>query len=206
MLFLALILRLAIAPNQPAVPAVQGDTPKPFIDNARVRVWDVRSATTANSLPRDPSLDSVVVSLEPASAAGRVLFRPKGVTGTTASGTDATHVVVIEVKDVTVAPIKNPSGYPTAFPRTGSRKIVDHDRLLVWDFSWTPGEPTRMHFHDKDVVVVYLETGDLRSTTPDNEMVVNHYEAGTIKFNPRDRVHTELLVAGKQRAIITELK
>ena len=63
-----------------------------------------------------------------------------------------------------------------------------------------------MHFHDKDVVVVYLQTGDLKSTTSANDAVVNHYEAGTIKFNPRDRVHTELLVMGTERAIITELK
>ena len=29
--------------------------------------------------------------------------------------------------------------------------------------------PTPVHFHDKDVVVVYLEDGSLRSTTPDGQ-------------------------------------
>lgn len=63
-----------------------------------------------------------------------------------------------------------------------------------------------MHFHDKDVVVVFLEDGDLKSTTPDGKDVVNPYTSGTVRFNLRDRTHTETLVRGKQRAIITELK
>ena len=63
-----------------------------------------------------------------------------------------------------------------------------------------------MHFHDKDAVVVFLEDGDLSSTTPDGKVVVNSLTSGTVKFNSRDRTHTETLVRGKQHAIITELK
>lgn len=65
---------------------------------------------------------------------------------------------------------------------------------------------TPMHFHDKDVVVVFLEDGDLSSTTPDGQVVVNSYTSGAARFNPRGRIHTETLVRGKQHAIITELK
>jgi len=63
-----------------------------------------------------------------------------------------------------------------------------------------------MHFHDKDVVALLLEDGDLKSTTPDGQAVVNSYTSGTVRFNPRNRTHTETLVRGKQRAIFTELK
>ena len=65
---------------------------------------------------------------------------------------------------------------------------------------------TPMHFHDKDVVVVFLDDGDLSSTTPDGKVTTNSYTSGTVRFNARDRTHTETLVRGKQRAIITELK
>jgi len=65
---------------------------------------------------------------------------------------------------------------------------------------------TPMHFHDKDVVVVFLEDGDLKSTTLDGKEVVNKYTTGTVRFNQRDRTHTETLMNGRQRAIITELK
>jgi hypothetical protein len=63
-----------------------------------------------------------------------------------------------------------------------------------------------MHFHDKDVVALFLEDGDLKSTTPDGQAVVNSRASGTVRFNLRNRSHTETLVRGEQRAIIMELK
>lgn len=103
-------------------------------------------------------------------------------------------------------PIANTSGYPLGFPRPGSKKLLENDRVIVWDYTWKPGVPTPMHFHDKDVVVVFLEDGDLKSTAPDGQETVNQYTSGTVKFNQRSRTHSETLVKGKQRAIITELK
>ena len=103
-------------------------------------------------------------------------------------------------------PLANASGFPNAFPRPGVKKRLENDKVLVWDYTWTTGVPTPMHFHDKDVVVVYLENGALKSTTPDRQSVVNDLSRGLIRFNARDRIHTEELVKGKSRAIITELK
>jgi hypothetical protein len=110
------------------------------------------------------------------------------------------------LKDVRVPPLKNNSGFADAFPRQDGKKLLENDRIVVWDYSWTPGKPTVMHFHDKDVVVVYLGNGDLSSTTPDGKTVVNSYTFGQAKFNPRDRTHSELLVKGSQRVIAVELK
>src|SRR6202167_63733 len=114
--------------------------------------------------------------------------------------------IVIDLKDHPVAPIPNTTGYPLAFPRPGSKKILENDRVIVCDYTWTPGVPTPMHFHDKDVVVVFLDDGDLSSTTPDGQVTVNSFTPGSVKFNPRGRTHTETLMRGRQRAIITELK
>jgi len=105
-----------------------------------------------------------------------------------------------------VAPIANTSGFPNAFPRPNGIKVYEDARVIVWDYTWTPGVATPMHFHDKDVVVIYLGNGSLRSTTPDGKSVVNKWKPGDTRFNPRDRVHTETLVDGQLRAIITELK
>lgn len=113
---------------------------------------------------------------------------------------------MIDLKDHPVAPIGNTSGYPLAFPRPGSKKIFENERVIVWDYTWMLGVATPMHFHDKDVVVVFLEDGDLSSTTPDGKVTVNSFKPGAVRFSPRDRIHTETLVRGKQRAIITELK
>jgi len=163
---------------------------KAVIENDRVTVWDVAEPTN-----RQP-FDAVVVSLS-----GSAAFLPKG----TAPKPEG-RSIVIDFKDHPVARLANTSGYPLAFPRPGSRKILENERVIVWDYTWTPGVPTPMHFHDKDVVVVFLDDGDLSSTTPDGKVVVNSFTRGTTRFNPRDRTHTETLVRGKQRAIITELK
>lgn len=164
--------------------------PKPAIENDRVVVW-----AFTDSVPAQP-LDSVVVSFS-----GDAVFLPKG-TPLKIAG----RSLVIDLKDHPVAPIENTSGYPLAFPRPGIKKILENDRVIVWDYTWEPGVPTPMHFHDKDVVVLFLEDGDLKSVAPDGQAQVNPYTSGTVRFNPRGRTHAETLVRGKQRAIITELK
>ena len=163
---------------------------KLLIDNDRVLVCDVTGRTTTRSL------DAVVVSLS-----GSAEFVPKGKTSNVSG-----RLITIGLKDHPVAPIANTSGYPLAFPRPGSKKILENERVIVWDYTWMPGIATPMNFHDKDVVVVFLENGSLSSTTPDRKVGVNPYTAGTVRFNAHDRTHTETLVSGKQHAIITELK
>ena len=168
---------------------------KPVIDNDRVAVWDVPGPADAQPL------DAVVVSLS-----GTAEFLPKGMTPKLAEGKPAGRSIVIDLKDHRVAPIANTSGYPLAFPRPGSKKILENARVIVWDYTWTLGVATPMHFHDKDVVVVFLDDGDLTSTTPDGKATVNSYKFGMVRCNLRDRVHTEALIRGNQHAIITELK
>ncbi len=76
----------------------------------------------------------------------------------------------------------------------------------MWDVTVGKAKATAMHFHDKDVVVVYLDNGDLSSTTLDGKTTVNSYVFGQAKFNARDRTHSELLSKGSQRVIAIELK
>ena len=164
--------------------------PRPVIDNDRVTVWDDGTS------PEAQALDAVVVSLS-----GSAAFLPKGTT----PGVEG-RSIIIDLKDHPVAAVTNMTAYPLSFPRPGSKKILENDRVIVWDYTWKPGVATPMHFHDKDVVVVFLEDGDLTSTTPDGQVVENSFTPGAVRFNPRGRIHTETLVRGKQHAIITELK
>src|SRR5262245_39801531 len=127
-------------------------TLKPSIDNDRVTVRDA----SVYSVTAQP-LDAVVVS-----ASGVATFVPKGATAKLSG-----HLLVIDLKDHPVPPIENKTGYPLGFPRPGSKKLLENARVIVWDYSWQPGVPTPMHFHDKDVVAWFLEDGDLSSTTPD---------------------------------------
>jgi hypothetical protein len=166
----------------------QGAQPKPVIDNARVRVWENRPP--AGSF----EFDTLTVS-----ASGSVRYYKAGALA-------VAERFIISFKPGAVKGIPNTSGFPLAMPRPGAKTILDNEHFTAWDYTWTINRPTPMHFHDKDVVVIFLEEGDLQSTTAKGDVTLNQYKPGTVRFNARDRVHTEELVRGKQHAIIVELK
>jgi len=174
-----------------AAPALASEAPA-VIDNERVKVFD-----TTESMAAMPG-DFVAISF----AGGNAVFGHAGET----AGSNGARTIVIDLKNHPVAPLANTSGYPNAYPRPHIEKLLENDRVIVWRYRWNPGEPTPMHFHDKDVVVVYLEDSALQSTEPNGKSVVNDYKSGDIRFNRRDRVHTELLVRNAASAVITELK
>jgi hypothetical protein len=187
----------ALAPLTLLVATTAGTTlgqgVQPSVDNERVTVWD-----TTSPLP-PAEHDFVAVSI---SRKRSVVFGHKG----DIPGVAGSRTVVIELKDHLMAPIPNNSGYPNAFPRPRAKKLLENDGTIVWSYSWKLDEPTAMHFHDKDVVVVFEEDTALKSTTPDGNSVVSENKSGDIRFNRRDRVHTEVLVRGTGSAVITELK
>jgi predicted metal-dependent enzyme (double-stranded beta helix superfamily) len=219
---LVLLVSLLPAPLQELPKAFPREGAKQLIDNERVTVWDVTLEKGKATAMHRHSLDTVLVDLADASVnvtqpngrsapnsvkKGHVSFLQKGSAEKQEGVSDTPRrSIMVELKDVKVAPLQNKSGYPDAFPREGSKKVLDNPRVVVWDFSWTPGKATAMHFHDKDVVVVYLDNGELSSTTPDGKTTVNSYVFGQAKFNPRDRTHSELLSKGSQRVIAIELK
>jgi hypothetical protein len=166
---------------------------QPKIDNERVTVFD-----TAGTLPRADH-DFVVI---PLARKGSAEFHHMGdIPGNTGS-----RAIVIELKDSPLKTYPNNSGYPNAFPRPRAKKLFENERVIVWSYRWKLGEPTPMHFHDKDVVVVFEDDTTLKSTTLDGASVINHYQAGEVRFNRGDRTHTELLVKAAGSAVIVELK
>jgi hypothetical protein len=175
----------------PQTPSTAGGT-KQLIDNQRATVWEVTASSDS------AKGDRVTIDL---TKPGNAVFTKKG-----DAQPKMPHSVVIDIKDANVAPVPNKSGYPLAFPREGVKKILENNRVIIWDYTWTRGKPTVMHFHDKDVVVVYLADGKLKSTTPDGQSVVNTISFGKTTFNAPNRSHSEELVEGSARAVIVEFK
>jgi hypothetical protein len=183
--------------------ALHGQELKPAIDNERVTVWGGTWARgTIN--PAAPDRDAVVMRLTGPHARTASFFA-KG-SARKEHGDIGARSLIIELKDHPVPPLENKSGYPLAFPRPHVKKLLENDRVIVWSYRWNPGEPTPMHFHDKDVVVVYLEDTALTSTKPDGSKTLNEYKAFDIRFNKGDRVHTEQLARGTGSAMMMELK
>ena len=166
---------------------------EPAFENARVIVWDTRTALPA------ATHDFVAV---PLSQMGTARFGHRG----EIPSKDGTRTIVIELKDTALAPIRNNSGYPLAYPRPNATRLFENDRLIAWDVRWPPGEPTPMHYHDKDALAVFEATGAIQSTTPDGKKTAGPNQIGQIIFAGRDRTHSEMLLRGQARAVIIELK
>lgn len=201
--------------------------PVPIIDNERVTVWYPAPVLTGR--PNDAVVISVAEGLpatvnayfHPAGSMekvtggaieigiGAVISQGQAINPQVTADTDAASAksLRVEIKAAGhIDPLPNASGYPEAFPRPGSFRMLNNDVVTVWDYRWTVNEPTPMHFHTKDVVVMFLEDGTLVSTTPDGTETANQHYSGEVKFNRADRVHTETLTTRNQRAIIIELK
>jgi hypothetical protein len=166
--------------------------PAALIDNERVKVWD-----TTESIPAMAD-DFVAIDF----AKGTAVYGHAG----EAAGSRGVRTVIIDLKNHPEPPLVNNSGYPNAFPRPHVDKLLENDRVVVWHYRWYPNEPTPVHFHDKDVVVTYLEDSALQSTEPNGKVVLNEYKSGDIRFNRGNRTHSELVVRGTASAVLMELK
>jgi len=204
------------------VPAVfPRDGAKQLIDNERVAVWDVTWPKGKSTALRQSKYDMVTIDLENATIRvtnakgkaksstfklGQAVFVEKGGSQMEEGTSDPSrHAIVIELKDLVVGPLDYHSAFPDAFPRDGAKKLLYNKRVTIWDYTWKRNSPTPMHFHTKDVVVIYFETGEVKSTAIDAKVTINNVEPGMVRFNARNRTHTEELIKGASRAIIVEL-
>ena len=192
------------------------ESPAAVIDNERVTVRDVTLEQGKPGPVIEHAGDYVVLyakggALRSANGktanhvSGSATFGHGGTTSDTASKGTA-HEVIVELKDASSKTVANTSGLPPAFPRPGSKKVFENGKVRVWNYAWQPGKPTPLHFHNTEVVVVYLGDGDVASTTPDGKKTVNHHNPGDIVFNAANRSHSEELVKGAQSGIMMELK
>lgn len=211
------------------VPA-QVEYPAPFprdgavavVDNDRVTVWDVTWPKNKPTAMHKHVYDLVGIELADATVAvttlngrarssnvsrGHVLFLSKDTIHMEEGLSDnPRHATLIDLKNAPSPAYPNKSALPLAFPRDGAKQLLDNSRVTIWDYTWKPGQPTPMHFHDKDTVVVYMEDGELKSTTPDGQSNQFTIQSGRAQFSTGNRAHSEELIKGNVRAIIVELK
>ncbi len=216
------LLLLAVLQTAELPHAFPREGARQVFDNERVTIWDVTWIKSKPSPMHRHRYDLVGVYLvgspikvtmpdgtsrESKVAEGFVLFQPKGVTHIEEGLVDENprHAILIDLKDHSVPPVLNTSGLPLAFPREGAVNRLENERVAIWEYRWSD-QPTPMHFHDKDVVVVVLEGGEIESTMADGKSRVARVARGEASFTPGNRAHTEKAVSGNARAILVELK
>lgn len=196
--------------------SAQAQVPAPVIDNGRVTVEDLILKQGQPGPAIEHGGDFIILYV----TGGRIR-RADGVTQTALAGSaiaghggttsdtalDASvHEVVVELKDAPSNTVPNTTGLPPGFPRPGAKQVFENDKVRVWNYTWLVGKPTPMHFHNTEVLVVYLGNGDIAATTPDGKKTLTHHNPGDIVYNLANRSHSEELVRGEMSGIMLELK
>jgi hypothetical protein len=97
--------------------------------------------------------------------------------------------------------------YPPAFPRTNATKLMETDRVVVWDIVWPKGQPTPMHQHVHDQVGTYYATGGRAITTPDGVTRQTTTPVGGLSTTRKGTTHIEEGTTDPPlRAVFIELK
>src|SRR5687768_8190170 len=142
----------------PATSATDGT--KQLIDNQRVTISEVTWTKGQRSPERQYNEDTLVVPLTPLALKisgadgktttvrvklGEAQLWKKGTRQTEEAESDG-RAIVARFKDFKGPVYKNDSGFGPAFPRPRVKKLVENDRIAVWDYTWVQGQPTPNHF------------------------------------------------------------
>jgi quercetin dioxygenase-like cupin family protein len=97
--------------------------------------------------------------------------------------------------------------YPSPFPRQGAVKVLENDRVVVWDVTWPKGYRAPLHEHYRDSVIVTLTGGTIRKFPLHGGSSVVAYKDGSVVFAPRGTIHSEEGISDVPRhAIVIQLK
>jgi len=97
--------------------------------------------------------------------------------------------------------------YPPAFPRQNATKLLETDRLVIWDIVWPEGQPTPMHRHLYDQVGTYYQAGGRRITTIDGAERESFTEVGGLSNTRKGTLHIEEGTTDPPlRAVFIEIK
>jgi hypothetical protein len=106
-----------------------------------------------------------------------------------------------------VEAVSSQSSLPPPFPRTNATRLLDTDRITVWDIVWPKGQPTAMHRHVYDQVGTYYAPGGRSITTPDGTARTTMTEVGRLSTTRKGTTHIEEgNTDSPLRAVFVELK
>jgi quercetin dioxygenase-like cupin family protein len=97
--------------------------------------------------------------------------------------------------------------YPPPFPRPGAVKMLDNDRVQVWNVAWPKGQQTALHRHPYDMTGIYYAQGDRIITAVDGSKRPVSTAAGGIIWQFKGLTHIEEGTSDDPlRAVMIELK
>ena len=98
--------------------------------------------------------------------------------------------------------------YPPPVPRDGARRLLESDRVIVWELQWPKGKPTSLHRHDLVQVSIGIEQGPVLVKNLDGSSFVGEgQKLGGIIYGQKGTVHVEEGQSDRsRRAVWVQLK
>jgi quercetin dioxygenase-like cupin family protein len=97
--------------------------------------------------------------------------------------------------------------YPPPFPRRGATRLLDNERVQVWNVAWPKGQPTPLHRHPYAMTGQYYAPGDRMITAVDGSKRPVSTKAGGIVWQLKGITHIEEGTSDPPlRAVMIELK
>lgn len=97
--------------------------------------------------------------------------------------------------------------YPPPFPRSGAVKVLENNRVVVWDVTWPKGVRGPVHRHYRDSVIVTLTGGTIEKFPLAGASSTVTYKSGSVVFAPKGVIHSEESISARPRhAFVIELK
>ncbi|MGC4084562.1 MAG: hypothetical protein QM736_21210 [Vicinamibacterales bacterium] len=138
-----------------------------------------------------------------------------GVLSTTRKGT--THVeegntvpplqaVFIELRNDTSSGLAAVDVGTPSLPRDGASTVLDDDRVLAWDVTWTAGPAGLRYRAARETVIVWLGTGRMRVAGGAGEPTEFAVAPGTMRHLARGASEILEAASGAPRAMIFEIK
>lgn len=97
--------------------------------------------------------------------------------------------------------------YPPPYPRINANRLLETDRIAVWDMVWPKGEPSPTHRHVHDQVGTYYVAGGRKITALDGTERNSFTEVGALSTTMKGTTHVEEGTTDPPlRAVFIELK
>ena len=95
---------------------------------------------------------------------------------------------------------------PPPFPRDGTTKMLENERVVVWNIAWLK-QAYPQHRHPYDMTGVYYQSGDRIIISPEGERRATHTEAWNITFQRVGLTHAEEGASDEPlRSVFIEMK
>ncbi len=137
----------------------------------------------------------------------RMWYLPKDLIHQEMSTTEpGRHTVVIDIKEKTVPQTANGTAFPTDNYAPYQDKVVDNDRVTIWDCAWSPGADGMTSFDSRDMFIAFAEGGDLSIAAPGQPAKAQHYDTGQAIFLPGGQARKIESAGGTIHAMLVEVK